>query len=97
LNEIEIEFMSKYILPGLCPDIDDATDDALQRRVKFGFLTHEEIQSAATAMASSSFGTWARRAISQHQKGTPDVVGVSLLHAGQVIPATVISMTARML
>jgi radical SAM superfamily enzyme YgiQ (UPF0313 family) len=28
---------------------------------------------------------------------TPDVVGVSLLHAGQVIPATALSMMARML
>jgi hypothetical protein len=98
LNEIEKEFMSKYILPGLCREIDYAgDDDALQRRVKFGFLTHEEIQTAATAMLSSSFGTWARRAISQHQQLTPDVVGVSLLHAGQVIPATALSMMARML
>jgi hypothetical protein len=57
LNQIEKEFMSKYILPGFCRDIDDAGDDALQRRVKFGFLTHEEIQTAATSMVSSSFGT----------------------------------------
>jgi hypothetical protein len=52
-------------------------------------------------MLSSSFGTfgtWVPHVISQQQQVTPDVVGViSLLHAGQVIPATALSMMARML
>jgi hypothetical protein len=97
LNEIEKEFMSKYILPGICREIGDDDDDGLQRRVQFGFLTHEEIQTAATTMVSSSFGTWVQRVISQQQQVIPDVVGLSLLHAGQVIPATALSMMARML
>jgi hypothetical protein len=79
LNEIEKEFMSKYILPGIGREIGDDDDDGLQRRVKFGFLTHEEIQTAATAMVSSSFGAWARRVIAQQQQVIPDVVGISLL------------------
>jgi hypothetical protein len=97
LNEIERDFMSQYILPGICHDNDD--DDDIQRRVKFGFLTHEEIKTAATTMVSSTFGSWVRRLVSQqHQEQEPpDVVGVSLLHAGQVIPATAISTMARML
>ena len=68
----------------------------LFRRVQYGFLGHEEIQSHAARLAASSFGTWAQDYLiqTQHDDFT-QVVGVSLLHAGQVISAVVISELAR--
>ena len=92
LSDIENVFMSKHVLPGL-----SCADDDLYRRVQFGFLTHDEVQSAANTMAGSFFGSWVRDVLIQQQQSgnDPQVVGLSLLHAGQVIPALAVSMVAR--
>ncbi|CAB9526867.1 expressed unknown protein [Seminavis robusta] len=69
----------------------------LLRRPQYGFLDHEEIHQAAVNLADSSFGVWARDQLLQRGCRQMDLVGLSLLHAGQVIPAAAISMLARKL
>jgi hypothetical protein len=72
-------------------------DHDLLRRVQYGFLDHGEIQAHAARLVASPFGSWMRNQLVQTQThdSTEIVVGVSLLHAGQVIPAVAISMLAR--
>jgi hypothetical protein len=33
----------------------------MQRRANFGFLTHEQVETAGKHMASSTFGSWVRK------------------------------------
>jgi radical SAM superfamily enzyme YgiQ (UPF0313 family) len=103
--------VTQNVLPGLPSSFfsDAHDDDAMHKRVQFGFLTHDEVKSAATAMAASSFGGWVREMLSMQSQqqqiqrsnndndDNPQVVGLSLLHAGQVIPALAVSMVARTL
>lgn len=76
------------------------------RRLKYGFIDHEEADIFATNLAAAPFGDWAQdlmkkfktkkllceRDIDEHPI---DLVGISLLHAGQVIPAAAISRKVR--
>ena len=48
-------------------------------------------------MASSLLADWAKHHITEASEEVPDLVGVSTLHAGQVIPAAATSMLARQL
>jgi hypothetical protein len=123
LSSIEQEFFSEYILPSLQQSsttprgenngIDTFhnkvdTDESLLRRIQFGFLSHDEVETASSFLASStsSIGPWlkqqlvtgtiatqAQYGVLQHQP--PDVVGVSLLHAGQLLSAVALSMIVR--
>jgi radical SAM superfamily enzyme YgiQ (UPF0313 family) len=66
--------------------------------VQFGFLTHGQVERAAARLASSPFGSWTREQLARAASGAaspPDVVGLSLLHAGQVLPAAAASRIAR--
>ena len=93
LGTIERNFMKKHILPGL---LDSDEDVDLNRKAHFGFLSHDQVQTAALRMMSSSFGSWASEILqAEHVGADPQVVGVSLLHAGQVIPAVAISKIAK--
>ena len=70
-------------------------DDQSLRKVRLGFLQHDEVENAATKLALSPFGTWAKGMLEQASDKSPPLIGLSLLHAGQVIPAAAISMIAR--
>jgi len=93
LNSVERNFVEEYILPGL-----RHTGEAdINRRVQFGFFDHDEVRTAASSMASSAFGSWVREILLRELPAIadPHIIGISLLHAGQVIPATAISIVAR--
>ena len=69
-----------------------------KKSVQFAFLDHATTKSAASRIASSTpFGMMAKSALAQHcgNNPAPHLVGVSLLHAGQVLPAAAISVLAR--
>ncbi|KAL3909964.1 MAG: hypothetical protein SGILL_007878 [Bacillariaceae sp.] len=68
--------------------------DTLMRNIRFGFLEHQEIKGLGKRAASTSFGHWVRTKLDE-QASPPNVLGVSLLHAGQVVPSVAISMIAR--
>ena len=73
-------------------------DYDLNRRIQYGFLDHKDIRLLATRLVDSPFGKWTRNRLIQTQEqalGKTHIMGVSLLHAGQVIPAVAISMLAR--
>jgi radical SAM superfamily enzyme YgiQ (UPF0313 family) len=95
LHSLERDFFQRYILSCLT-NHHEKTEESL-RRVQYGFFDHEEAQLIASSMADSSFGDWAKNVLECHQTKEPNVVGVSLLHAGQVLPALAISMIARRL
>ena len=91
LTRVEDEFFKQYLLPSLAvglssPDNDEAR---AKRRIKFGFLSHNEVQAAGAALSRSSlFSTWASHHLEQSCFGggaatfgsAPQVVGVSLFH-----------------
>ena len=95
LSGIEQKFFGETVLP--CLDIGPGEDEEALRRIRFGFLQHEEVQDSATKLAASSFGVWTRTLLKQSadQGKSPHLFGVSLLHAGQVIPAAATSIIAR--
>lgn len=94
LASVEKSFVEQHVLPGLQ---DSGGEDDLNRRVQFGFLNHDEVRKAAYSMASSSFGSWVSDVLRTEQAddADPQIIGVSLLHAGQVIPAVATSMVAK--
>jgi hypothetical protein len=77
------------------------------RRLQNGFFDHEEMKQSASNLAFSPFGEWAQRQVCSASllvgcddstcSGSIDLVGLSLLHAGQLIPAAAISLLARRL
>lgn len=91
LAHVERTFLTDHLLP--CFGSEAASDS--MRRVKFGFLDHADVHQAATKLASSSFGDWARRHMSS--QSPPQLTGISILHAGQVVPAVATSILARQL
>jgi hypothetical protein len=96
LRRIEADF-NQSILSSLDRSGEVVDSEDLSRQVNFGFLSHAEIESAAASLAASKlFGSWARERMLLHAKDVPpSVVGISLLHAGQVIPAVALSMLVR--
>ena len=66
-------------------------------KLRFGFLTHFEVIELSDRLASSGwFGDWCRdKLLSNVHLPSPDLVGLSLLHAGQVVPAAAISNIVR--
>lgn len=91
LSLIEQRFLRQHILPGL--DIQD-NDEASLKRIRLAFLDHTDIRRAALYMHSSNFGSWAKDQLAGITT-SPGVVGLSLLHAGQVIPAVAITWLVR--
>jgi hypothetical protein len=74
----------------------------LLRRLQYGFFNHEEMYSMAANLVSSSLGEWLQDRLVENDfesstEASYELVGVSLLHAGQVVPAAAISMVARKL
>jgi hypothetical protein len=97
LKDLEERFFRMTVEPFANHNTDQST---LMKRVRYGFLEHEEVHSMAAHLVSASpFGDWARRhietAVSKEHISTPNLVGVSLLHAGQVVPSVALSMVAR--
>jgi len=89
LSQIEDEFYQKTI---------QNLEHSTVKEAKMGFLTHLQVQTAASQMIQSSFGSWVKRELHEwvmKEKHIPQLVGISLLHSGQVIPSTAISMIAR--
>ena len=83
-----------------------ADSSELLNRVKFCFFDHDDIQAAAKnivesscpSIASPTLGPWIeQQLVHKGEAFPPELVGVSLLHSGQVIPSVVISMIARKL
>jgi hypothetical protein len=93
LSSLERDFFHRYILSCLT-NRHEKTEERL-RRVQYGFFDNEEAKRIASSMADSSFGAWANTVLECHQTKEPNVVAVSLLHAGQLLPALSISMIAR--
>lgn len=97
LNKIEKDF--QQIILSLIEEDGSMMGDDLHRRVNFGFLSHAQIELAANRLAASTtFGSWASERMLRHcadHQVPPAVVGISLLHAGQVIPAVALTMLAR--
>jgi len=98
------QLWAKKLLNG--SNLEDPKAQNLWRSSQFGFFNHDEIQSRASQLASSSFGSWVCEyliraqldetfLIQKSSAGPPQVVGLSLLHAGQVIPAAAITALAR--
>jgi hypothetical protein len=79
LGTIERDFMGQHILPGL-PDSYRAVD--LHRKVHFGFLSHDRVQTVALRMMHFSFGSCVSDVVqAEHVGGDPNVIGMTLLHA----------------
>lgn len=93
LTPLQSDFIANEILPGL----DFENNPSSIRRVQFGFLDHDHVYRAATFLSQAQFGIWVREKLKGNANSdfTPQLVGVSLLHAGQVIPATTVSILAR--
>ncbi|KAL7570350.1 hypothetical protein ACA910_017191 [Epithemia clementina (nom. ined.)] len=71
-----------------------------KKRIQYGFLDHASVKEAASYLARSSpFGMLAKAKMEEQYSGQspPHVVGVSLLHAGQVMPAATISVLVQKL
>ena len=93
LNQSESLFFEDYLVPALqsiTPEADPT------RRIKFGFLTHNELDHAGSALALSEFGAWLHQQLNREPE-PPNLVGLSLLHAGQLIPAVAVGNIARAL
>jgi len=93
LTYVEQEFIKRWILPSLAHL--DQNDVDLRRAASFGFLSHQSVREAAESLMESEFGQWMAKCLSDVDK--PDVTGISLLHAGQVIPAATATLVARKL
>jgi len=93
LSRIERRFLCDTVLPSL----DFGGDANALKRVQFGFLEHKKVEVSATRLASTPFGAWTRELLLEKSGGDaqPNLLGVSLLHAGQVLPAAMISFLAR--
>lgn len=97
LSSIENDFVEDYIIPAI-QNFQGVDCNGIQRRIKFGFFAHEQVSMAATHLACSSFGSWVGETLqAQRMTNHPDAIGVSLLHAGQVIPAVAVSIVAKTL
>ena len=103
LSYVEENFINHHILPSLAKALastkkDDENRD-LHRAIQYGFLTHSEVLNAAEELAQNTndLGKWITSTFMDEDASDspPDVVGVSLLHAGQVIPATTMTIIAR--
>mmetsp|Transcript_5973 Transcript_5973/g.17265 ORF Transcript_5973/g.17265 Transcript_5973/m.17265 type:complete len:491 (+) Transcript_5973:215-1687(+) len=107
LSAIEERFLNKHILPALdhTNHLDSDEMEKFRRRVLFGFLTHHQVEAAAISLADSGLGRWIQDIIAKHTDpekggdsvGHPEVIGVSLLHSGQILPAAAITQVARQL
>jgi hypothetical protein len=76
------------------------SSEANLRRLKYAFLSHETIENKATKLAETSFGFWVQSELLQaseneSDKSSPCLIGLSLLHGGQVVPAAAISIISR--
>ena len=95
LNEVEEKFLQEVILSsGLVLNCDQ------RKRVRYGFLDHDTVKKGVAHLATSyTFGTLAKSKMAQQYSNLPppQVIGISLLHAGQVVPAATISELARQL
>lgn len=96
LSGIETTFLEELCC-ALQPanEMGNLSKDETLRRLRFGFLRHDEVNGAGSVLARSSFGSWTRTLLESQHSSDPHVVGLSLLHAGQVIPAVSISMVVR--
>jgi hypothetical protein len=92
LKAIEEKFY-KQITVGPSSASSTICDETL-RNIRFGFLEHQDMQRMAERAASGSYGEWVGGMI-RTQSSPPNLLGISLLHAGQVIPSVAISMIAR--
>ncbi|KAG7340813.1 hypothetical protein IV203_024356 [Nitzschia inconspicua] len=69
--------------------------------IKFGFLEHDEVEVMATNLAydhsAESFGTLVLNqfALLEDNGSTPSTLGISILHAGQIIPSIAVGILAR--
>ena len=79
--------------------------ESLANRIKFCYFDHADVRLAATNIIESSnslprsmdFGAWISEQLAKLGDLPPDLIGISLLHAGQVIPSVAITMAARKL
>lgn len=102
LSAVEDTFVQDIILPHLSWPIEaigNTSNSKAIRRLKYGFLTNDDVRQASRSLASADFGRWALRKVESASYGEGgrniDMVGISLLHAGQVIPAAMISAVIR--
>lgn len=96
LSNVETVFLDE-VLGALLPIVGSGNLSKIEalRRLRFGFLRHHEVEKAGSALSHTSFGQWVRTLLESKQTERPDLVGVSLLHAGQVIPSVAVSMIAK--
>jgi len=107
LASVEREFMNSHIISALkqAPSfmdpksyLDGISSNEAGRRAKYGFLTHDQVSEASAILAERQFGCWVKDVLlKQVSNDPPDVIGVSLLHSGQVIPSAAIIKIVRQL
>jgi len=87
LTMMEESFLQSTIEAGL-----HLQGDAL-KRLRYGFVDHQSAIEGAQYLSKSPYGEFVRKHL--EQLPPPEVVGLSLLHAGQVLPAITVSIVAR--
>lgn len=66
--------------------------------VRFGYFSHSEASQAAQLLSQTELGVWLQQQLMDDlstQPVLPHVVGLSLMHAGQVLPALTIAKVCR--
>lgn len=84
LRELERRFSSEW----LAVDGIAGADDVLSMR-----MSHETVVHLVERLVEGRLGSWLRAGMSVHER--PRVLGVSVMYAGQVLPALVASVVAR--
>ena len=101
LASVENEFMNIHLISALEQTqsfnkySEPISSKELTRRAKYGFLTHDQIANASIILAEQQFGCYVKDILTRRVSEPPDVIGVSLLHSGQVIPAAAITNVIR--
>jgi hypothetical protein len=93
VNHIEKNFLKQQVMSA---HLQLPQTEAMKRRANFGFLSHEQVETEGRNMASSTFGSWVRKLLDDVEEA-PQVVGLLLLHAGQVVPAVAMTMVAPLM
>ena len=100
LEAVQEDFLQGLVIPSLLQKQGEhffSEQRDVRRAALFGMLTHQELSTAANELAATvSFGNWAASILGEEEHDQ-DVVGISLLHAGQVIPAAAVTTIARQL
>mmetsp|Transcript_25354 Transcript_25354/g.51694 ORF Transcript_25354/g.51694 Transcript_25354/m.51694 type:complete len:484 (+) Transcript_25354:464-1915(+) len=98
LSAIEDTYIRETLVPHISLSCASSSTSEAVRQLKYGFLTNDVVRHASRALVSTDFGCWTRRKIASAcdvDGREIDLVGISLLHAGQVVPAAMISAIIR--